>query len=42
MAQRDLLMLGVDAIDLYQIHWPNPAEDIDEGWEALGRLRQEG
>jgi len=34
--------LGVDAIDLYQIHWPIPAEDIEEGWAALAELKAQG
>ncbi|MEA2370140.1 MAG: hypothetical protein QOH12_534 [Solirubrobacteraceae bacterium] len=34
--------LGVDAIDLYQIHWPIPEMDIEEGWAALAALKQEG
>ena len=34
--------LGVDAIDLYQIHWPIPAEDIQEGWAALAELKEQG
>jgi aryl-alcohol dehydrogenase-like predicted oxidoreductase len=34
--------LGVDAIDLYQIHWPIPAADIEEGWAALAELREQG
>jgi len=34
--------LGVDAIDLYQIHWPIPAEDIEEGWAALAELKEQG
>ena len=29
-------------IDLYQIHWPNPDEDIEEGWEAMAELKDEG
>ena len=37
-----LKRLGVDAIDLYQIHWPNPEAEIEEGWEALAKLREEG
>jgi len=37
-----LRRLGVDTIDLYQIHWPNPDEEIEEGWEALARFQQEG
>jgi len=41
-AQDSLARLGVDAIDLYQIHWPIPAEDIDEGWSALAELKEQG
>jgi len=41
-AHSSLERLGVEAIDLYQIHWPNPPEDIEEGWAALAELKQEG
>lgn len=34
--------LGVEAIDLYQIHWPNPDEEIEEGWTEMARLKEEG
>ena len=34
--------LGVDCIDLYQIHWPDPDDDLEEGWETLARLKDEG
>jgi aryl-alcohol dehydrogenase-like predicted oxidoreductase len=34
--------LGIDAIDLYQIHWPVPAADIEEGWAALAELKEQG
>ena len=34
--------LGVDAIDLYQIHWPIPDADIEEGWAALAELKEQG
>jgi aryl-alcohol dehydrogenase-like predicted oxidoreductase len=37
-----LRRLKTDAIDLYQIHWPEPDEDIEEGWTELTRLKQEG
>ena len=37
-----LRRLCVDAIDLYQIHWPNPEDEIEEGWETLARFQQEG
>jgi aryl-alcohol dehydrogenase-like predicted oxidoreductase len=40
--EASLQRLGVDTIDLYQIHWPNPEGEIEEGWEALGRLREQG
>jgi len=41
-AEASLKRLGVDAIDLYQIHWPNPDPDIEEGWQTLADLRREG
>jgi aryl-alcohol dehydrogenase-like predicted oxidoreductase len=34
--------LQVDAIDLYQIHWPEPEEDLEEGWATLAQLKNEG
>jgi aryl-alcohol dehydrogenase-like predicted oxidoreductase len=37
-----LRRLKVGAIDLYQIHWADPAEDIEEGWETMVRLKDEG
>src|SRR5713226_9596891 len=39
-ADASLQRLGVDAIDLYQIHWPMPEEDIDEGWSAFAGLKE--
>jgi aryl-alcohol dehydrogenase-like predicted oxidoreductase len=41
-AAASLERLGVDAIDLYQIHWPMPEEDIEEGWSALAELKEQG
>jgi aryl-alcohol dehydrogenase-like predicted oxidoreductase len=41
-AEASLGRLGLDAIDLYQIHWPNPPEDIEEGWGALAELKEQG
>jgi aryl-alcohol dehydrogenase-like predicted oxidoreductase len=41
-AANSLQRLGVEAIDLYQIHWPVPAADIEEGWAALAELREQG
>jgi aryl-alcohol dehydrogenase-like predicted oxidoreductase len=37
-----LRRLKIDVIDLYQIHWPEPGEDIEEGWTELSRLKEEG
>jgi aryl-alcohol dehydrogenase-like predicted oxidoreductase len=34
--------LRIDVIDLYQIHWPEPDPDIEEGWTELARLKEEG
>jgi aryl-alcohol dehydrogenase-like predicted oxidoreductase len=41
-AEASLQRLGVDAIDLYQIHWPVPDEDIEEGWAAMAALKERG
>jgi aryl-alcohol dehydrogenase-like predicted oxidoreductase len=41
-AEASLKRLRVDAIDLYQIHWPNPEADIEEGWAALAELKEQG
>jgi aryl-alcohol dehydrogenase-like predicted oxidoreductase len=30
-----LKRLGVDVIDLYQMHWPQPDEDIEEAWGVM-------
>ena len=40
--EASLRRLKIDAIDLYQIHWPMPEEDIEEGWAALAKLKEEG
>jgi aryl-alcohol dehydrogenase-like predicted oxidoreductase len=37
-----LRRLGVDAIDLYQIHWPVPDAEIEEGWTTMAELQHEG
>ncbi len=40
--EASLNRLKVDAIDLYQIHWPNPDIDLEEGWQAMASLQKEG
>lgn len=40
--EASLKRLHIDTIDLYQIHWPNPDPDIEEGWTALAKLKKEG
>src|SRR5690349_16325591 len=37
-----LRRLRVDAIDLYQVHWPDPDQEIEEGWAALAALQRQG
>jgi aryl-alcohol dehydrogenase-like predicted oxidoreductase len=41
-AEASLRRLSIDVIDLYQIHWPYPDEDIEEGWGAIADLVEEG
>ena len=41
-AEGSLARLGVDAIDLYQIHWPVPDADVEEGWAAMAELKERG
>jgi aryl-alcohol dehydrogenase-like predicted oxidoreductase len=41
-AHASLERLGVDAIDLYQIHWPIPEDEIEEGWSTFAELKEQG
>jgi len=34
--------LGIETIDLYQMHWPEPDDGIEAAWEQMARLVQEG
>jgi aryl-alcohol dehydrogenase-like predicted oxidoreductase len=40
--ENSLRRLGVETIDLYQIHWPNPETELEEGWETLTRFKEQG
>jgi aryl-alcohol dehydrogenase-like predicted oxidoreductase len=39
--EASLRRLKVDTIDLYQIHWPEPDQEVEEGWETLAKLKEE-
>src|SRR5215813_10790429 len=40
--EASLKRLGIEAIDLYQIHSPEPETNIEEGWSTLAKLKKEG
>jgi aryl-alcohol dehydrogenase-like predicted oxidoreductase len=40
--EQSLHRLQVDAIDLYQVHWPVPDEELEEGWTTMADLKREG
>ncbi len=40
--EASLKRLGVEVIDLYQIHWPHDAEHLEEGWRAIADLVKAG
>jgi aryl-alcohol dehydrogenase-like predicted oxidoreductase len=40
--EASLKRLKVETIDLYQIHWPDPAVPIEKAWQELVRLRRQG
>ena len=40
--EASLRRLQVERIDLYQIHWPEPDEQIEEGWTEMAKLKAEG
>jgi aryl-alcohol dehydrogenase-like predicted oxidoreductase len=40
--EASLKRLRVDTIDLYQIHWPEPDEQLEEGWATMAELKAEG
>lgn len=40
--ENSLRRLHVDVIDLYQIHWPDPEGEIEEGWAEMAKLQKAG
>ncbi len=40
--ENSLRRLHTDVIDLYQIHWPDPDSEIEEGWATIAELKKEG
>ncbi len=40
--EASLRRLRIDVIDLYQVHWPEPDEDVEEGWAEVAKLQREG
>ncbi|MCF2144868.1 aldo/keto reductase [Desmonostoc muscorum LEGE 12446] len=40
--EASLRRLDIETIDLYQIHWPDPDSEIEEGWTTLTKLKDEG
>lgn len=40
--EASLRRLDVDCIDLYQMHWPDPGDQIEEGWQAMIDLQAQG
>lgn len=40
--EASLRRLQIETIDLYQIHWPKPEEELEEAWGVMADLHQEG
>jgi aryl-alcohol dehydrogenase-like predicted oxidoreductase len=40
--EQSLKRLQVETIDLYQIHWPVPDNEVEEGWTTMAELQREG
>src|SRR6201996_5485924 len=37
-----LRRLAVETIDLYQVHWPKPDEEVEEAWGVMADLQKQG
>jgi aryl-alcohol dehydrogenase-like predicted oxidoreductase len=40
--EASLTRLRVDVIDVYQVHWPDPDEDVEEGWSTFAEIKERG
>jgi aryl-alcohol dehydrogenase-like predicted oxidoreductase len=40
--EASLARLRLDVIDLYQVHWPDPDEDIEEAWATFAEIKSDG
>ena len=40
--EQSLKRLGIDRIDLYQVHWPDTSTPVEETMHALVKLREQG
>jgi aryl-alcohol dehydrogenase-like predicted oxidoreductase len=40
--EASLSRLQLDVIDVYQVHWPDPDEDVEEAWTTFAELKSEG
>jgi methylglyoxal reductase len=40
--ERSLERLGREHVDLYQLHWPDHRTPVEETWEAMGALVEDG
>lgn len=40
--EASLTRLQIEVIDLYQLHWPEPDEQVEEGWAAVAELIKAG
>lgn len=40
--EASLRRMNVEVIDLYQVHWPHPDEDLEEGWATIADLIRAG